>query len=164
MTRRVAEELSQVNPALSRKLADNAELYAARLDSLRSSFENVLSKATNRKIITQHAAFDYFAREFELEIVGVIATESGVQPSAREIADLIDTVRLTDPVGIFVEPQYSDQIARTLSAETGIPLYSLDPAVTGDEDPDSYLRIMQQNLETLKEAFGVDDASAAAHQ
>jgi len=42
-----------------------------------------------------------------------------------------------------------------LSAETGVPLYALDPAASGDADAGSYLRIMRQNLQTLEMALKI---------
>ena len=51
-----------------------------------------------------------------------------------------------------MEPQYEDLSARTLSAETGSPVYSLDPVVTGPEENvplDYYETVMLQNMNTL---------------
>ena len=54
---------------------------------------------------------------------------------------------------LFCESQYDDFSVQTLSLETGLPVYTLDPAVSGEEDPSAYLNIMEQNLSTLLEAL-----------
>lgn len=57
---------------------------------------------------------------------------------------------------LFVEPQYTDLSAQTLSRETGSSVYSLDPVVTGPEKDvplDYYETIMLENMETLIEAL-----------
>ena len=60
------------------------------------------------------------------------------------------------PPPLFVEPQYDDMAARTLSAETGAPVYELDPVVTGPEEniPLTYYEdTMRQNMTVLQEAL-----------
>ena len=55
-----------------------------------------------------------------------------------------------------MEPQYTDLSAQTLSRETGSPVYSLDPIVTGPETDvplDYYETVMLQNMNTLIEAL-----------
>ena len=43
--------------------------------------------------------------------------------------------------------------ARTIARETGATVYMLDPAVSGPDDPDAYVKTMENNLEVLKDAF-----------
>ena len=69
------------------------------------------------------------------------------------MANIIDLVREQEAKAIFVEPQYSRSAADTIARETGIPVYSLDPIVTGELDKNAYLTIMEQNLKTLEAAL-----------
>ena len=57
---------------------------------------------------------------------------------------------------LFTEPQYDDAAARTVSRETGAPVYTLDPIVTGPDDaPLTYYEdVMRQNISVLLEALG----------
>ena len=54
---------------------------------------------------------------------------------------------------IFTEPQYPENTAKTIASETGVSVYALDPAVTGDGSADSYLNAMEKNLEVLEKAL-----------
>lgn len=54
---------------------------------------------------------------------------------------------------IFIEPQYPAKTAQMISRETGKKLYTLDPVVTGPHHPDSYISIMERNLNVLQEAL-----------
>ena len=54
---------------------------------------------------------------------------------------------------MFVEPQYSQDTAKTIAKETGAKIYTLDPLVTGDNSKDSYINAMTQNMKTLKTAL-----------
>ncbi len=107
----------------------------------------------NRKIVTFHDAFDYFARDFNFEVVDVIEVVPGQEPSAGELSRMSRRIKAMEAKAIFSEPQYPEKIALLLSKETGLPLYQLDPAATGDSKLDAYERIMRKNLETLKKAL-----------
>lgn len=114
-----------------------------------------LDSLPNRDIITFHEAFPYFAEEFNLNIVGVIEIEPDSEPSAKEIENIIATVKANNIKALFTEPQYSSQVAQTIANETGATVYELDPIVTGDANSDAYddyINKMQKNLDVLKEA------------
>ena len=112
-----------------------------------------LAPYKGRSIITFHEAFPYFAQEFGFNIVAVVEREPGSEPSAKELADTIELVKKNGISTLFSEPQYPDSAAETIAKETGAKVYVLDPAVTGSDDYDAYLNIMENNLATLKLAF-----------
>ena len=108
----------------------------------------------NRNIVTFHEAFEYFADEFNLNIVAVIEREPGTSPSAGEVAKIIDEIKETSAVAIFVEPQYEKSSANVIANETNVPVYTLDPIVSGKLEKGEYERIMRENLLVLEEALG----------
>ena len=107
----------------------------------------------NRRIVTFHEAFPYFAEEFGLEIAAVVNREPDSQPSARELANTIRLIRETGVTAVFAEPQYPESAANILAEESGATLYFLDPCVTGEDDPDAYLDAMRENKAVLQEAL-----------
>ena len=77
-------------------------------------------------------------------------TGTGAAPVVAEIA------REEGVKALFAEPQYDDASVDILARETGLPVYLLDPVVSGEadaEDYDAYLRIMLENAQTLCEAL-----------
>ena len=149
----ICDELIILNPKNAGKYRENTEKYIKKLEDLKQKMHEVLDKKENKKIVTFHEAFEFFAEEFNLEIVAVIEREPGTYPSAGEVADIIDLVREKEAKAIFVEPQYSRSAADTIARETNIPVYSLDPIVTGELEKNSYIEIMEQNLKVLEEAL-----------
>ena len=107
----------------------------------------------NKNIITFHNAFPYFAKEFGFNIAGIINHEPGEEPNAKEILEIIDIIKGKNINAMFVEPQYSQDTAKTIAKETGAKIYTLDPLVTGDNSKDSYINAMTQNMKTLKTAL-----------
>lgn len=145
-------EADSNNEELYRK---NTQDYILKLESLKKEMHETLDDISeeNKRIVTFHEAFEFFAEEFGLTVVGVVEREPGTQPSAGELAEIIDTVKEMNAKAIFVEPQYSKTAADTISNETNIPIYTLDPVVSGELEKDAYEKIMKDNLNNLKEAL-----------
>jgi zinc transport system substrate-binding protein len=151
--RNIAAGLAAADPAHAAEYRTNADAYIARLEALRRKMHAELDGLPNRRVVTMHEAFPYFAREFNLDIIGVIQREPGSDPSAGELAESVDAIRRSGVRAIFAEPQYPAKAADTIARETGATVYSLDPAVTGSADPDAYLKAMERNLDTLRRAL-----------
>ncbi len=149
----IGEQLCALDPADAEKFRSNTNAYIKKLEAERDKMHQALDGLAKRDIITFHEAFPYFAREFNLNIVGVVEREPGSQPSAKELADTIKTIQKLNVNALFAEPQYPVTAAESISWETGLKVYILDPAVTGPVDPNAYLIIMDNNLKVLQEAL-----------
>ncbi len=149
----VERELIKLDPANEEKYKTNTEEYINKLEALKDKMHQALDGLENKKVVTFHEAFLYFAEEFDLDIVAVIEREPGTYPSAREVAETIDLIKEKDVKAIFSEPQYSKSAADTIAREAGINVYSLDPIVTGKLYKDAYIDLMEENLNTLVDAL-----------
>ncbi len=149
----IARGLAEIDPPHAERYLENADAYVARLDALRARMQDGLKTLKTRNVITFHEAFPYFAKEFNLNVVAVIEREPGSEPSAKDLAATIDTVRRSGVTSLFAEPQYSAKAAEAIARETGAKMFILDPAVTGAMEPDAYLQIMERNLEELQRAL-----------
>ena len=149
----ISNQLAELDPAHKSQYIENSKKYIEKLDKLQNDMHSALDNIKNRDIITFHEAFDYFADEFNLNVVLVIEREPGSEPSASELAETINLIKKTNTNAIFVEPQYPRTSADTISAETNVVVYTLDPCVTGDMNKDAYINTMRQNLQVLSEAL-----------
>jgi len=149
----LSDALRKIDPTHEIMYQKNTDEYVAQLETLRRKMHTALAPYKGKKIVTFHEAFPYFAREFKLEIAAVVEREPGSQPNARELAGTIELVKRSKIKALFAEPQYPALAARTIARETGARVYILNPVVTGPEQPDAYLRIMEKNLATLTEAL-----------
>jgi zinc transport system substrate-binding protein len=153
----IAAALGEAAPDKADAFRANAASYEAKLATLEERMRAALAPFAGTPIVTFHEAFPYFARDFNLEIVGVIEREPGAEPSARELADTIKLVRARGVKALFAEPQFSDKSARVIAAETGAGVHELDPVVTGPSDPEAargaWLAAMEKNLAVLQDAL-----------
>lgn len=151
--RNLSRFMSRVDPGNASRYEKNGGEYIARLEVLRREMHDGLDAYRGTPIVTFHEAFPYFAEEFGLKIVGVVAREPGSAPGARELADTIGTIKKLRVKALFSEPQYPAAAAETIARETGVHLHPLDPAVTGPVTPDAYIDTMKRNLATLRVAL-----------
>ena len=149
---RVAAELPERAAAIeSARDAGLAEI-AALDEELRVGFTAV--EASARKIVTFHDAFGYFARAYEIEIVGVAVEAPGQEPSAKEIAALIDAIKAAGVTSVFSEAQFPSKVLNQVAAETGATvLENLYSDALGDAPANSYLGAMRANASAILASF-----------
>lgn len=149
----IGEQLAAFDPIHAESYAKNTAEYVGKLEALRKEMHEGLRSLSSRDITTFHEAFPYFAKEFNLNIAAVIEREPGSEPDAKELAKTIETVKKAGIKALFAEPQYPAKAAEAIAKETGAKVYTLDPAVTGPMEADSYITTMRQNLATLQKAL-----------
>jgi ABC-type Zn uptake system ZnuABC Zn-binding protein ZnuA len=149
---RVAAELPERAMAIeSARDAGLAEI-AALDEELRVGFAAI--DASTRKIVTFHDAFGYFARAYEIEIVGVAVEAPGQEPSAKEIAALIDAIKAAGVTSVFSEAQFPSKVLDQVAAETGATvLENLYSDALGDAPANSYLGAMRANASAILASF-----------
>lgn len=162
MAENLAAGLIRLMPADEEVITANLQDYRSRLESLDEQLRFGLENLPRRDIVTFHEAFPYFAAAYDLHVVAVVNKEPGEVLTPSQMAVLVrEIIRLGNPP-LFVEPQYTDLSAQTLSRETGSSVWSLDPMVTGPEEDvplDYYETVMLQNMNTLIEALSVSTES-----
>lgn len=149
----ITDGIIKLDPEHENEYRKNSKAYIAKLTALKNEMESGLADISDRNIITFHEAFDYFADEFNLDIVSVIEREPGSEPNAKDLAAIIDLTNETGVKALFVEPQYPDTSADIIAAETNAEVYTLDPGVSGDMNKDAYITMMKENLKVLQKAL-----------
>lgn len=153
---RIAEALKIADSAHAPDIDASATAYAAKLADLDAWVRDQISTipAPDRRFVLFHDALPYFARAYGLTIVGVAVEAPGQDPSAGEIAALIDRIKATGVKAIFSEAQFPtalvDQIARETGARVVANLYD---DTLGDEPVTSYEALIRWDVEQLVAAL-----------
>ncbi len=142
--------LSQRYPQYADIFASNLNALTKRLEELDIYAKEELSDLSCRELITFHDGFQNLAEAYGLTILQSIEEESGSEASAAQLKELIYLVRKNDLSAIFTEKNGSCSAAQIISSETGVAIYQLDMALSGE----SYFDAMYNNIDTLKEALG----------
>ena len=133
----------------------NADAYLAELAALDEELAAAVQAIApeRRKLVTFHDAFPYLAGRYGLEVVAVVVPSPGQQPSARDVADLIETIRAENVPAVYKEPQFSAAVLEQAASEAGVRVLDLlSDAYT--EGVGSYLELMRFNLRQLEKGLG----------
>ena len=150
----ITKGLISLNSENEKIYKENSEKYIKSLNGVHEKFKALKSIADGKEMVVTHEAFDYMANGYGLKIAGRIMSDHNSQPSAHELSELVKKVKNVSVIGIFKEPQYPDGVINTLTKETKVPVYDLDPMVTGeDEYLGVYESVMLDNLKTIENAL-----------
>jgi ABC-type Zn uptake system ZnuABC Zn-binding protein ZnuA len=126
MTANIAAALAEADPENAATYQANADAYEAKLDATKAEVQAIIDEIPeeNRKLVTNHDAFGYFARAFGLQIVGAVIPSSSTEaePSAQETAELLDTIEREGVKAIFAESSVNPALAETLARDAGITI------------------------------------------
>jgi zinc/manganese transport system substrate-binding protein len=152
--------LAQADPAGAAGYAARAREYTAKLKALDGAIADCMRAvpAAQRKLVTTHDALRYFARRYGIEVVGTVipSLSTQAQPSAGDVAELVDTIRRERVRAIFTEssltPKVEEAIARETGARVGEPLWAdtLGPPGSSGE---TYLGALRANAGALVDGF-----------
>lgn len=156
LTKTISAALAAQLPTAAPALLANGQAYSRQLQQLADTMAKAGKELANNRIVTQHGIFDYLARDMGLEVVAVVQTHAGQNPSASELLALVATIKAQKAGAIFTEPQYPEALGQTIARETGITAARLDPVANGPERAplDYYEQVMRTNLNTLEQALG----------
>jgi len=153
---RIASALEKADPARAAAFQSRAAAYEQRLESLDQWVRGQVATVpeVDRRIVTFHDAFPYYAREYGITIVGVAVEAPGQDPSAGYIARLISAIKAAGVRAIFSERQFPTQLVDQLGSETGCKVVSnLYDDSLGDPPITSYEAVIRWDTTQLVEAL-----------
>jgi ABC-type Zn uptake system ZnuABC Zn-binding protein ZnuA len=126
MVQNIAAALVAADPQNRDTYEANSAAYQRTLDETKQQVQAIIDAipAANRKLVTNHDAFGYFARAFGLEVVGAVipSLSTEAEPSAQDTAALLDTIKAEHVKAIFAESSVNPSLARTLASDAGVQI------------------------------------------
>ncbi len=160
----IADVMKEALPDHAAEIDANATAYIAELEALDADTKAKLAAlpANRRTVVTAHDAFGYLADAYGLTFLAPVGIDTEAEPSAKELAILIDQIKDQEVAALFVENITSPALVKQISDETGIEIGGrlFSDALSERGGPaTSYLAMFQHNLGTLLEALSQDNAS-----
>lgn len=157
------QTLTALDPANGELYAANAEAYIAELTSLAEEAESELSQIPEERrfIVTNHDSFGYLAQAYGFEIIGTVLPSASTvaEPSASDLAALIEEMDFHNVCTIFSETTVSDTLAQTVANELNacetvavVPLYT-GAIGTAGSGADSYIGMVRANVAAIVDAL-----------
>ena len=149
IARNIAGELSRLDKGNAGYYAENLELFFGRADAADAKIRETLSGLENRKIITFHDAWGYFADDYGLEVAAIYQPSPGKDPSPQDVKSLIDKARDENINTFFSEIQTSSAPLKAIGESEGIKVVPLDPLGAKE----GYLENLVKNAEAIRDAL-----------
>ena len=161
----VREAVSGLDPDAAAYFSANLDRFRAQLQALDSAIAEATATIPpdNRKLLTYHDSFPFFAPRYGLQIIGTIQPSDFSEPSPREVASLVEQIRDAGVPAIFGSDVFPSAVLEVIADEVGaVQVSSLrDDDLPGDPgDPQNTLVAMiVENARTITTALGGDPAA-----
>ena len=153
----ITAKLIELDPDGKATYDADAAAYVATLEALDAELMARVGEIpeANRKLVTFHDAFPYFAEHYGFELVGVILENVGQEPTAGELAALVETVKAAGVKAVFSEAQFNPNLSETLAQEAGIAnvVTTLYNDSLGPPPADTYVGLMRWNVDQIVPAL-----------
>ena len=121
----IAATLTQLRPEDSVLITGNLDNFKHMIDSVDAEIRTMLAPLQGRAIYVFHPSFGYFADAYGLKQVAI--EHDGKEPSARQLAELIEKAGNDGVNVLFVQPQFSRKQAEAVGEAVGARIVTLDP-------------------------------------
>jgi ABC-type Zn uptake system ZnuABC Zn-binding protein ZnuA len=154
----IRDALTETDPEGAAKYEQNYQGYLTRLDELDEYVQDKLSALPpeRRKLVTTHDAFGYLAGYIGFEVAAVVSVSPGQEPSAADIAELVQTIEEVGVAAVFEEPQLGAEasVLKQVADDADVEVCTLYSGALDDQVP-TYIDLMRFNADELVRCLGV---------
>jgi zinc transport system substrate-binding protein len=148
----LADTLAKLDPDYAGTYANNANIFGKRLVTLHRQLENKLKSVRGKSVMLFHPSFRYMLKRYDIIYRGSVEINPGVEPSPKDIKEILDVMKKYNINAMFIEPQLSKASVENIAEAAGAMIYTLDP-VGGVKGRKSYVDLMLYNAKTLNKAL-----------
>jgi len=123
----IVEALSGLDPEGGPFYRERGGALSRSIQAVHADVARQAETWRRRRLVTLHGSLFYFAARYGLQVVGVVLTVPGTEPTAQHMAALVAELRSPDPPVLFSEPQMESQVATALAREAGAGVHQVDP-------------------------------------
>ena len=155
----IRDTLSQLDPANADTYKANAAAYLTQLQTLQHDLNVDLANLPDEKrvLVTDHDALGYFAATFGFKIVGMVvpSVSTDAEPSAQQIAQLIDTIKAQHVPAIYAGVSVNPALSQQVADEAGAHFYTLYTESLTDSSgkAPTYIDLMNTDMQTIVESL-----------
>jgi ABC-type Zn uptake system ZnuABC Zn-binding protein ZnuA len=158
------DEFTRADPTTTDYYAANYRDYAARLDQLDRLIRAAVATvpAQNRKLLTYHDSWAYWAREYGFTVIGAVQASDFSDPSPKEVAALIDQIRAERVPAVFGSEVFPSPVLEQIARESGATFVDAlrddDPPGDPTAPEHTYLGMLRKDMQVMIGALGGDSS------
>ena len=155
-TKIVRDELVKLSPADKTAFTANASGYLAKMETLDAWVKSKVAELPRdkRKLVTNHDAFGYFAREYSFTVMPIAGLSKNDQPGSKKTAELIQAIKAAGVKAVFSEDVANPKVIQEIARETGAKFGgSLLSDGLGSGDAGTIEGMFKRNVGTIVDAL-----------
>ena len=141
--------LIRVSPENADFFRKNAADFKARIDRAMKRWQQQAQPLRGKKLAAYHKTWSYLAHTFGFEVVGYCEPRPGIEPSPRELRDLIETMKREKASLVIYAPVYSPRIPEFVAGQVGGKAVKLPAHVGGAPEAKDYFGLFDYLIGTL---------------
>jgi ABC-type Zn uptake system ZnuABC Zn-binding protein ZnuA len=157
MAATIARAFSAADPEGASVYDANLARYTSELQELDAEIEAETATLSDKKLVTNHDAFGYYADRYGFEIVGSVipSFDSSAELSAADVDELVTAIESEGVKAVFSETSLPGDAARAIADEAGVAVVVGEDALYGDSlGPEgsngaTYIDMMRHNTRTI---------------
>lgn len=150
----IYDALVDTAPEYEADFKRNRDAYLAKLNAKITEWKAKAAPLKGVKFISYHEEWEYFADRFGMKVYGTIEIKPGIDPTARHIQQLISGMKAEHVSIVIREPQFPEKVPRLIAEQTGATLVKLPIMPGGVPNTETYIKMIDYNLNTLLAAVG----------
>lgn len=164
----IRDQLVAMDPSNAATYKRNAAAYEGTLHRLDAAVQETVDTipSENRVLLTYHDSFTYFAHDYGMRVIGAIQPSDFAEPSAQDVARLIDQIEAEHVPAIFGSEVFPSPVLAQIASETGA---TYEASLRDDDLPGepgspehSYVGLMVYDVATIAKDLGGDPAAVEA--
>lgn len=145
--------LVAILPGYTEILKDNKDKYIEKLNNLKEYADLKLKNFKGENVVALHESFEYFAKDFGINVVAVIEEHEGTNASATEVTQIMEKIKQNNVKMIVTEKDSATNMANAIMKETKVKIVEFDPSITGEENINAYVEAYRENIDKLYKAL-----------
>lgn len=140
----IAAELGRLDPGNAAAYSANAAKAGDGIAALDADLAALLAPVKDKRLVTFHDAYGYFADHYGLTLAGSIALGDASSPGAARLSELRGELEAGDIICLFPEVQHDPALAEQLAEGTSVRIGgALDPVGSSLEPgPGAYAALL----------------------
>lgn len=151
----IGDELAKVDPANAAAYKAGATAEAAKIAGYKTWAQQQLAQIprSERKLVTAHAAFSYFCKEFGFKSIPVLGLSRQDEASATYLTEAIKAIRDNQIKAVFPEDQANPKVLREIVRETGVKIGDYLIADGTHPDAHTFSTMLRHNVDAIVKAL-----------
>ncbi|WP_293007757.1 metal ABC transporter substrate-binding protein [Nitrosomonas sp.] len=153
----IRDNLIMLDAANKVSYQKNTATYLTKLKKLDQAIFRCVETIpeTNRKLVTYHDSFAYFAPRYGMTVIAAIQPSDFSEPGPQEVISIIKQIRETGVPAIFGSEVFPSKVMKQIAREANAQFID---QLADDELPaapnNSFIGMMASNMITMTEALG----------